>query len=40
MGIILTIILIAGILYNPFEAGRNLSKGYCEGVTGKIINDK
>ena len=40
MGYIITIILIAGILYNPFEAGRNLSKGYCEGLTGKIVKDK
>ncbi len=39
MGIILTIILIAGILYNPFEAGKNLSKGYLEGLTGKNIDD-
>tara|TARA_R110000803_G_scaffold208913_1_gene277987 strand:- start:461 stop:580 length:120 start_codon:yes stop_codon:yes gene_type:complete len=39
MGIILTIILIAGILYNPFEAGKNLSKGYLEGLTGKYLDD-
>ena len=39
MGIIITIILIACILQNPFEAGKDLSKGYLEGLTGIFLDD-